>query len=85
MEGLRMAQNTVACEVRRILGLVLNRQIDEGEDLVRSQESAWDSLKHVEIMFTIEDHFGVQFNAEELAALDSAEALTRAVESRLAA
>jgi acyl carrier protein len=79
-----MVQNSIATEVSRILGLVLHRQIGNGEKITRAGEPAWDSLKHVEIMFAIEDHFGVQFTAEELATLDSIEAVIRAVESRLA-
>jgi acyl carrier protein len=67
-----------------MVGLVLNRKVGDGENITRAQESAWDSLKHVEIMFAVEDHFSVKFSAEDLAALDSVSAIASAVERQLA-
>jgi acyl carrier protein len=31
----------------------------------------WDSLKHIEIIFAVEDELGLQFSEDELANLDS--------------
>ncbi|MCX7672529.1 MAG: acyl carrier protein [Thiobacillaceae bacterium] len=41
----------------------------------RQEVPQWDSLRHVELMFALEDAFGVEFTAEELALLDSGEAI----------
>ncbi|MBV8820577.1 MAG: acyl carrier protein [Acidobacteriaceae bacterium] len=78
-----MTQN-IGAEVRRIVGAVLKRQIEPNEDVTRETDSAWDSLKHIEILFAIEDRFAIRFSAPELAALASTADMTRAVEAKLA-
>jgi acyl carrier protein len=41
----------------------------------RADVPAWDSLKHIELVFAIEDELEVQFSEAELATLDSVAAL----------
>lgn len=48
-------------------------------DARRQTLPEWDSLRHVELMFALEDAFGVEFSADELAALDSVEAIVAAL------
>ena len=75
----------ISAEVRRLMGLILRRDIPINAEVRRDQEPAWDSLKHVEIMFVIEDHFSVKFSAAEFAGLASIDQIAAAVESRVAA
>jgi acyl carrier protein len=42
-----------------------------GMETCRVNTPAWNSLKHMEIMFGIEEHFDVQFSESELTDLDS--------------
>jgi len=42
------------------------------------QTTVWDSLQRVEILFAIEDEFGLQFSEEELAGLDTPKKLCEA-------
>ena len=72
-------------EVRRLLGLVLRRQIGDSENPSRDTEPGWDSLKHVEIVFLMEDHFQVRFEGAEISSLKDAGELVRLLEARLAA
>ncbi len=72
----------VGPEVRRLIGLVLRRDIARGEDVRREQEPSWDSLKHVEIMFAVEDRFSVRFTPGEFAELSSVDAIVTALEAR---
>lgn len=44
-------------------------------DTRRADVAAWDSLKHIELIFAIEDELGLQFTEDELAALDSVPAI----------
>jgi acyl carrier protein len=78
-----MTQN-VGSEVRRIVGLVLNRNIRDDENVLRTDEPGWDSLKHVEILFAVEDGFSIRFNELELSALSSVDQIASAVETKLA-
>lgn len=39
---------------------------------------AWDSLKHIELVFALEDELGIRFDEEQLAALDGVQELVDA-------
>jgi len=80
-----MNDNPTYAEVRRVLNLVLRRTGPLDQEIRRDREPAWDSLKHVEIIFAIEDRFSVRFNEDELRSLVSCGDITRAVERHLAA
>ena len=77
----------VAIQVRvaELLGLVLGRAVAVGEFVQRASESGWDSIKHLELIFALEDAFGIRFGADELAGLDSSDAIIASVERRLEA
>ena len=47
---------------------VLKRKVDINDS--RLTVSDWDSLKHIEIIFALEDELGIQFNEEEIAQLN---------------
>ena len=42
----------------------------------------WDSLEHINLMFALEEEFGVQFVGNELAELENIGALKRMLEER---
>lgn len=60
-----MDREKVKQEVISIISKVLNSQIAV-EDM-RQAVAAWDSLKHISIIFSLEDAFGVEFSEEEFA------------------
>jgi acyl carrier protein len=70
-----------AATIRDVLSKVLQRPVGPEENVSRENEPKWDSLKHVEIMFAIEDACNVRFSAEELAALRDVQALVTAVDN----
>lgn len=45
----------------------------ETPNITRENTPRWDSLKHLQIMFAVEEEFGVEFSPDELKKLDSAE------------
>jgi acyl carrier protein len=51
------------------LASVLKCEVDL--DTSRENTPQWDSLKHVEIIFAVEDELGIEFSEKELASLDS--------------
>jgi acyl carrier protein len=77
-----VSHDEIDARVRKTLALVLG--VEPGAAVSRTDEPRWDSLKHVEIVFALEDAFDVRFDEDELATLDSAQALVAAVERRLA-
>jgi acyl carrier protein len=80
-----MNDEATRAEVRRVLALVLGPQVAGASEIRRDSAPAWDSLKHVEILFAVEDRFGVRFAEDELRSLASDEDIARAVERHLAA
>jgi len=45
-------------------------------------QSRWDSLRHMNLVFALEDHYGVRFSDEEIPALTSVAAIEAALASR---
>jgi acyl carrier protein len=64
------------------------RQVLDDDDIeLQDQTTAadvegWDSLTHITLMFTIENEFGVQFNAEEFGLIENVGELKRSLELR---
>ena len=69
-------------EVHRLLGFILRRPVGAEENPSRAAEPGWDSLKHVELVFLFEDHFGMRFSEQEIAELEDARGIERIVEKR---
>lgn len=42
-------------------------------------EAEWDSLRHMNLIFAIEDAFGIRFDDDEIAALTSIEKIKKAL------
>lgn len=68
-----------------VIGTVLKREFGVGQDVTRQNTPGWDSLKHIEIMFAMEDELGMEFSEEELAHLDSVAKIVAAVQAKHAA
>ncbi len=56
--------------VRDVLGVALDRPVGPSERVTRSTEPAWDSVKHIEILFMLEEELGITFEEHELVGLD---------------
>ena len=48
-------------------------------EICRKSTVAWDSLKHVEIMFALEDQFSIAFTEEELVGLGDVTSIVEAI------
>ena len=70
---------TVGAEVRRLVGMILRRPIEETENPSRRTEAAWDSLKHIEIAFLLEDRFGIRLTERDIASLQDVEQIVKLV------
>jgi acyl carrier protein len=76
------SRHLVEERIREIMALVFERPVAPGETVSFGTEPAWDSLRHVELIFSIEDEFEIRFEEPELAELTSLHALTQAVSQR---
>ncbi len=50
--------------------------------LARDNDTAWDSLRHMQIVFGIEEKFDLQFTEDEIFQLDSISKFTHFLEQR---
>ena len=74
----------VEARVRRTLELALGGPIADG-DISRDSDARWDSIKNVELVFLLEDEFGVQLTEQDVSDLISVSSVVRIIEARLAA
>ena len=63
-----MNRSEIESIVLRVLGNVLKCKIDN--KCSREDFNQWDSLKHIEIIFSIEDELNIQFPEEMLSELN---------------
>jgi len=75
------------CEIETIVLTVLAAALkcEVAPDSSRRNIPKWDSLKHIEIIFAVEDELDIQFSEEELARLDSVASITDLALTRHAA
>lgn len=64
-----MDRKQIESLVTKILSTVLKCEVNS--ETSRKNTSQWDSLKHIEVIFAIEDELGFSFTEEELSQLDS--------------
>ena len=72
-----MQRADVELQVREIVGTVLRKEVDANH--LRSSDPSWDSLNHVEIIFSVEDSFDVRFDRGILDSLNGIQQITESV------
>ncbi len=75
-----MKADKIEATVREVISKVLKRPVNESESIERDTEPKWDSLKHVELLFSLEDIFPIRFDEKELAELNNIDALVESIE-----
>ena len=71
-------------EIRRLICDILDVPVQPAHGLTRSEVAAWDSLKHMELVFALEDRYDVRFDEAEFARLDSPASIAMLVRHHLA-
>ena len=66
-----------------MLGMILRRDIGDSENPSRAREPAWDSLKHLEIAFLLEDQFDIRLNHQDIGNLSDLEQIVKLVVGKL--
>lgn len=55
----------------RILSLLLNQEISEKDDCSMENTPAWTSLRHIEIILSMEEEFSIAFDPQDIPKLTS--------------
>jgi acyl carrier protein len=58
---------------------VFGKPVDISQPLTRESFPAWDSLKHMEIIFALESATGLEFSEDQIAAIKSVDDLRTAM------
>jgi acyl carrier protein len=76
--------NDIGTVIAEALSAILRRPVSLGDKIARETEPKWDSLAHIEIIFTLEDAFGITFNQAEIIEMTDSEILKAMVERKYA-
>jgi acyl carrier protein len=68
--------------VAELLSIGLGRPVAHSELVTRDSDPKWDSLKHVQLVLLLEEHFGVQFSEDEMGTLRSSDEIVQAIEEK---
>ena len=52
------------------------------EDLAMKDVDAWDSLKHMELILSLEQNFGIELSFEEIVAMQNVRGIKRVLKQR---
>jgi acyl carrier protein len=78
-----MDHRDIQASVLSVLEAVLKCPV--GLDSSRANTPLWDSLKHIEIVFAVEDELGIEFSEEDMATLNSVARIVALAAARHAA
>jgi acyl carrier protein len=73
-----MKQADIESGVLEVFESVLGHPVNTS--LTRAEAPGWDSLKHMQIVFAVEDKFSVQFLEEDIPRMDSIQWLVEYLE-----
>lgn len=77
-----MSRAEIQAAVADLLSITIGRPMAPNEPVTRDREPTWDSLKHVQLILLLEEHFGVQFSEEEMGSLGSSDEIVKAIEEK---
>ena len=72
-----MDKNEIQKKIIEIISIILKDKVNVNSS--RQVHENWDSLKHLEILFAIEDEFQVNFLEDSLDKLDSIENISKEI------
>lgn len=76
--------NPVSDRLRDVFRMVLgDPTIDLDDETTAADVEGWDSLAHINLMFSIENEFGIRFVGNEFARFTDVGELRRSIEAKL--
>lgn len=70
-------------QVAKILSLLLGHDIAVDDDVSMQNQELWDSMKHIEIITTLEEELRVSFNIEDIPQLTSMKKIIEVIKNGL--
>ena len=76
-----MSNNQIQNDVIQILSGILEQEIKL--ETSREDIQTWDSLKNIEVIFAIEDRFGIRFSEEEILTFSKVNDIVEKVKAKI--
>jgi acyl carrier protein len=80
-----MTTATTTDRVREVLHIGLGTPLEGIDNPSRDEIGSWDSLAHIEVVFMVEENFGVRFSETEIAAMRSLHDFVKILQDKHAA
>lgn len=64
-------------QVASIFSVLFNKPVRAGDNFSMKTEKSWDSMKHIEVIMTVEEECGVSFNPKDIPKLTSLDKITQ--------
>lgn len=77
-----MDYDATCTAVRKLLADMLHRPIGPDENVQFDNEPTWDSVKHTELMFMIEEKFSIHLEPEDFAHMTSLDECVKRIQTR---
>ena len=68
-------------QVAQILSLLLGQDFTSEDDVSMENQELWDSMKHIEIITTLEEELNISFNIEDIPKLTSMKKIIEAIKN----
>lgn len=68
-------------QVTQILSLLLGQEFTSEDDVSMENQELWDSMKHIEIITTLEEELNISFNIEDIPKLTSIKKIIEAIKN----
>lgn len=68
-------------QVAQILSLLLGQNFTSEDDVSMENQELWDSMKHIEIITTLEEELNISFNIEDIPKLTSMKKIIEAIKN----
>jgi acyl carrier protein len=78
-----MNEGLTASRVRKVLEIVFEREFSIEDPIRRTDQAEWDSLKHISVIFGLEDEFSIRIDEDEMDELIDKDSIVRLVERHL--
>ena len=53
-------------QIAQMFSQIFEKEINAGDDFSAETEEMWDSMKHIEIIMTLEDELDISFDPEDI-------------------
>ena len=70
-------------EIKEVFSIVFGKNFSASEKPIYGKTSYWDSLKHIELILSLEEHFEISFSKTEMEEITSIKKVKSLLESKI--